>query len=338
MTTIKNIEVNKVKYSTKVDLENQTFIFTVDNSQKTGKPESLYKYYPLNNFSVDAVVNHYLFSPHPSYLNDKYDCSGELIDYSNLTLEHFINRLVKELGLFSETRVRQLYETDKKWILERAFADFNLIILFMKFGIISLTEDPKNILMWAYYAQNSGFTIKLKTSLLPKDFFGPYPINYCEKLEKIDFAKYDSSLCVLYQSNAKQNLWDLENEWRYLTYNKDGKYHPIYSGADIKTRKFFYNYESIEEVILGYDFFNPKEIKFKFRTPEYDIISLSNKKSKGLKKLKRKLLGFIVANSIPCKQIIRHRYEFLLDVAEVKIERLSSNKFKIFNSFKLIED
>lgn len=338
MTTVKNIEVNKVNYSTKVDHENQTFKFTVDNPVKTEKPISLFKYYPLSQYSIDALINHYLFSPHPSYLNDKYDCSGELIDYSNLTLEHFINRLVKELGLFSEQRVRELYDTDKKWVLERAFADFNSIILFMKFGIISLTEDPKNILMWAYYTQNSGFTIKLNTSLLPIDFFGPFPINYCEKLEKINFAKYDSSLCVLYQSNAKQNLWELENEWRYLTYNRDGKYHPDYSGADIKTRKFFYNSASIEEIILGYDFFNPKEIQYYLRTPEYDIIRLSGKKSKGLKKLKRKLLAFIVTNSIPCKQIVRNRYHFLLDAVEVKIERLSTNKFKVFNSFKQIED
>lgn len=338
MSTIKNIEVNKVKYSTKVDLENQTYIFTVNNPRKVAKPEILYKYYPLNSYSMDAIVNHYLFSPHPFYLNDKYDCSAELIDYSNLPLKDFINRLVKELGIFSETRVRELYESDNKWVLERTFAERNLIILFMKFGIISLTEDPTNILMWAYYSQNTGFTIKLRTSFLPSDFFGPFPINYCEILEKIDFAKYDPSLCVLFQSNTKQNLWDHENEWRYLTYNRDGKYHPIYSGSDIKTRKFFYNSSAIEEIILGYDFFNPKEIKYELRTPEYDIINLSSKKSKGLKKLKRKLLGFMVKNTIPCKQIIRHRYAYLLNAVDVKIERLSSNKFKVFNSFKQIGD
>ena len=255
-----------------------------------------------------------------------------------MTLDHFINRFSKELGLYSEQKVRELFNSDKKWVLERTFADFNLIILFMKFGIISLTEDHKNILMWAYYFEILVLQSSLKTALLPKDFFGPFPINYCEKLEKIDFAKYDSPLCVLYQSNIKQNLWQQENEWRYLTYNRDGKYHPDNSAADIKTRKFFYDSSAVEEVILGYDFFNPKEIKYSLRTAEYDVINLSDKKSKGLKKLKRKLLGHIVKNSIPCKQIIRHRYEFLLDAVEVKIERLSSNKFKVYNSFKQIDE
>lgn len=338
MSTLSNIEVNGVKYSTKTDFENQTIIFAVDNPLKHDKPGALYKYYPLNERSIDSVLKHYLFSPHPSFLNDKYDCSGELIDYSNLTLDHYINRFSMELKLYSEEKVRELYNSDKKWVLERTFSDFNLIILFMKFGIISLTEDHKNILMWAYYSQNSGFAVKYKTALLPNDFFGPFPINYCEKLEKIDFAMCDSPLCVLYQSNIKHNQWQLEKEWRYLTYNRDGKYHPNYSATDIKTRKYFYDLSAVEEVILGYDFFNPKEIQYPLRTAEYDIINLSGKKSLGLKKLKRKLLEHVVKKSIPCKQIIRHRSEFLLDAVEVKIERLSSNKFKVYNSFKQIDD
>lgn len=338
MSPLNSIEVNKVKYSAKYDIKNQTVIFTVDSPIKKDKPEVLYKYYPINKNSVDSVINHYLFSPHPSFLNDKYDCSGELINYSNLTLDHFINRFSKELKLYPEKKVRECYNSDKRWILERRFADYNLIILFMKFGIISLTEDHKNILMWAYYSQNSGFVIKYKTELLPNDFFGPFPINYCENLEKIDFSKYDKPLCVLYQSNIKQNLWEHEKEWRYLTYNKDGKYHPDNPVADIKTRKFFYDLSAVDEIILGYDFFNPKEIEYSLRTAEYDIINLSCKKLKGLKKLKRELLEHVVKNSIPCRQIVRHRYKFLLDALEIKIEKLSPNKFKVFNSFKQIDE
>jgi hypothetical protein len=270
-------------------------------------------------------------------LNDKYDCAGELIDYSNLTLDNFINRLSKELKIYSEAKIRELFISDKKWVLDRTFADLNHMILFMKFGLISLTENPKDTLMWAYYAQNSGFALKLKSSLLPKEFFGPFPINYTENLEKIDFAKYDSSLCVLYQSNVKQKVWELENEWRYLTYNKNGKYHPFYLNTDIRTRKFPYDPAVVEEIILGYDFFDPREIDFNKRTSEYDIITLTNKKLRGNKRLKRKLLNFIIKNAIPCTQIIRHRYSFSLDVKEIKIERVGTNKFKIFNSFKNID-
>ena len=48
MSTLKSIEVNRVKYFTQTNLENQTIIFTVDYPLKRDKPEKLYKYYPIN--------------------------------------------------------------------------------------------------------------------------------------------------------------------------------------------------------------------------------------------------------------------------------------------------
>jgi len=338
MTLLKTYKYNNVSYSTELDFKNQTVKFSIDNPKKQNPPESIYKYFSLNEFSLDAFINHYFFSSHPMKLNDKYDCAGELIDYSNLSLDTFINHLSKELGLFSPDKIVDLYNSDNRWVLDRSTADLYHIRLFMKFGLISFTEDPKNTLMWAHYAQNSGFVLKMKISLLPKDFFGPFPINYCEKLNKIDFSKYDPSLCILYQSNVKQNVWEYENEWRYLTYNKEGKYHPFYSGSDLGSRKFYYNPNTIEEIILGYDFFNPKEIDFNKRTPDYDIINLSNKKSKENRKYKRKLLDFIVRNGISSYQVIRNRFSYLLDVKEIKIEKISPNIFKVFNSFKQIND
>lgn len=338
MSLLKTYKYNNVSYSSELDFKNQTIEFSVDNPRKNIRPESVYKYFSFNKLSLDAFINHYLFSSHPMKLNDKYDCAGDLIDYSNLNLDIFIHHLSKELGLFTEDKIADLFNSGNKWVLDRSTADLYHIRLFMKFGLISFTEDPKNTLMWAHYAQNSGFVLKMKVALLPKDFFGPFPINYCEKLNKIDFSKYDPSLCILYLSNVKQKVWEYENEWRYLTYNKEGKYHPFYSNSDLKSRKFYYNPDAIEEIILGYDFFNLKEIDFNKRTPDYDIIIFSNKKSKENRKLKRKFLDFIVRNAIPSYQVIRNRFSYLLDVKEIKIEKISTNKFKVFNSFKQTYD
>jgi hypothetical protein len=271
-------------------------------------------------------------------LNDKYDCAGDLIDYSNLSLETFIQHLSKELGLFSPDKIIDLYNSDNRWVLDRSTADLYNIRLFMRFGLISLTEEPLNPLMWAHYAQNSGFVLKIKSSLMPKTFFGPFPINYSETLNKIDFSKYNPALCILYLSNLKQKVWEYENEWRYLTYNNLGNYHPFYSGLDLASRKFFYKPEAVEEIILGYDFFNPKEIDFEKRTQDYDIINVSKRKTIQNRKLKRKLVNFIVKNELPCYQVIRARYAYQLDIKEIKIEKISANKFKVFNSFKQIID
>jgi len=336
MTLEKTYDFENVRFSADMDSSAKTVHFHIENPEKKEIPETLVKYFNINEFSVDGLINHYLFAPHPKDLNDKYDCCGELINYENVNIEFFINRLAKELSLYSEDKVRELYNSDNKWILGRTIADLNQIILFFKFGLISMTEDPLHPLMWSHYAKNSGFVIQFKTSLLPNDFFGPFPITYSTKLESIDFSRYNPALCFLYQSNIKNTAWAYENEWRFLTYNRDGKYHPLYSSYDIKSRKYSYSQSSIERVILGYDFFDPKEIDYKNRTKEYDIIRLSNKKSRRINKLKRRFLHYLVKNNILCSQVVRNRYLFELKIVDIKIEQLSSNKFKIYNSFKTV--
>jgi hypothetical protein len=337
MTLNRELEFDHIHYSTEIDSLAQTINFSVENTKKKSIPEYLYKYYGINDFSVSALINNFFFAPHPMLLNDKYDCCAELIDYSNLDIEFYIRRLSKEYNFFTENEIRELYNSnDKKLVLSHRVADLNMTVLFRKFGLISLTEEPSNPLMWAHYSQNSGFAVKVKTSLLPRSFFGPFPINYSDIFESIDFSKNENALCFLYQSNIKNKIWSYENEWRYLTYNENGNYHPIYSSIDINSRKFPYNTDAVEGIILGYEFFNPREFDNSNRTKEFDIIHLSNNKCKKVHKLKRKILCYITKNSIPCLQIVRNRYSFELKPVEIKIEQLSTNKFKVYNSFKQI--
>jgi hypothetical protein len=312
--------------------------FTVLNPEKPSVPESLYKYYKVSNcaykYSVDSFVNHYLFSSHPINLNDKYDCSGDLIDYSKLSVENFVEKLSKQLDIVPEEKVRQLFYSNKK-ILNNTLAELYQMILFMKFGIISLTENPTDILMWAYYSENSGFVIKFKTALMPKDsLYGPFPINYTDAFKKIDYTEYDNSVCVLYHSNVKNIMWKPENEWRYLTYNKYGNYHPIYapSSENIETRKYKYDLNAVEEVILGYDFFSINDIDFKERTAEYDIINILEFNTPN--NWKMKFLDYIIMNSLQCSQIVRNRDNIELGIREINIEKISDYRYKVINPFK----
>lgn len=334
MGLLNSFNFDGVFYSAEFDTIKQIIDLKIQNCKKSVKPESLYKYYSLSIFSVDAFVNHYLFSAHPHLINDKYDCSGELIDYSKQSLNFYINCLANELNVYSEDRVRQIFNSNDKWVLDSAIADLIQSILFMKFGIISMTEKPNDILMWAFYAQNSGFALEFNTSLLPKSFFGPFPINYCEYINKIDFSIYDPLVCFLYETNIKSEKWKYENEWRYLTIGKEDKYLPYATNANMNYRRFYYNPDAIEQVILGYDFFNPIEIEYCKRTPEYDIIKLSHKKLKMVQNLKRRILNLIIKNRIKCSQIVRSRNSFSLVMRELRIEKLTSNYYKIFNSFK----
>lgn len=330
----RDFSTNKVDYSAYFNSKKEP-VFSVVNPEKTVIPKSLYKYYRVNNCSyknsVDAFTKHYLFASHPENLNDKYDCSSDLIDYSQLTIQDFITSLGKLINM-SEEKVRQLYSSSKN-LLEITLADLTHTVMFMKFGVISLTEVSDSILMWAYYSENSGFVLKFKTDLLPKNsFFGPFPINYMENYEKIDCTQYENPLCVLYQSNVKNIMWKPENEWRYLVYNSDGSYHPKFSPDNSHTRKCDYNPKAVEEVILGYDFFSINEIDFNNRTPEYDIINLPDKSTP--QNWKIKFLDYLIQENIPCSQIRRNRYNIELGSAAIKIEKTVDNKYKVFNSFK----
>jgi len=341
---------NKVIYSAKIfPKENRVELF-INNPDKQVKPQTLYKYYRVNNcaykHSVDAFLNHYLFSSHPLNLNDKFDCAADLIDYTNLDIGAFIDKLSKELKILSEEKVKTIYNSNDRKPLCNMLSDLYQMILYLKFGVISLSKIPDDILMWSYYAENSGFVLKLNTELLYKtellnkteslsnQVFGPFPINYSDNLEKIDNSNYDNTICTIYQSNVKFKKWESENEWRYLTFNPYGKYHPSYacSKSDVETRKFTYEPDSLEEVILGYDFFNINEIDFNKRTPEYDIMNIPNDSIP--ENWKINFLNYIVDNSIKCSQIVKYRNSFLLKIFDIKIERLTNYQFKIFNPFK----
>jgi hypothetical protein len=319
---------NGYNYISEFDLETQEYNFEINYPTNKEKPTFLFKYYNFNQNNINAVISSYLFSAHPDQLNDKYDCSGDLIDYSKLRQEVVYQIIVIETKQFTEQEFREIWNSEKKWILIKLVANYERIRLFMKFGIISLSSKENNILLWSYYAQNSGFAIKLKTALLPNSFIGPFFINYTAVLTKIVHLESNAPMCLHYQTNVKEIKWENEDEWRYITFRPDGHYHPDYAKDDIASRKFYYRNDSIDEFILGYNFFNIKEIS---RQDGFDLIALRPPEGRGRneKKLKRKLLSYIVKSGIPCSQIIRKTDEYVLFNMPVTIEQISCNRFKI---------
>jgi hypothetical protein len=324
---------NDYNYFTEFDLETGEFDFRIDYPTPKETPEFLIKYYCLNHNNINAVTSNYLFSSHPDQLNDKYDCSGDLIDFSGLQKEFIMQKLVVEVKKYAVQEFNEIWDSEYRWILLKNIAEFERTRLFMKFGIISFSTKENDILLWSYYSQNSGFAIKLKTELLPQGFIGPFYINYSPDLAKIEYTNTNPPLCIHYQTNIKQDIWQHENEWRFITFNPEGHYHPDFGKKDIDSRKSYYNKDSISEIILGYNFFTFQEIN---RQSEFDLITLRPSKGIGLnaKKLRRKLLSYIVENHISCSRMIRKTQEYDLFNEPVTIEQISCNKFKIISNLQ----
>lgn len=335
MTTQEPFNFNGVSYSAKPNFVDDQPNFIIKNPKRTLKPEFLFKYYGVSNClyrnSIDAFLNHYLYASHPLNLNDKYDCCGDLIDYSKLSIDVLEIELSENYPAFDINKIRELYKSNKRF-LEICLAEYQQQKHFMKIGVISLTDVSDDILMWSNYSQNSGFVLKLRTSFLPQDWFGPFPINYSENFQKINIKEFDILTCILYQSNLKHNYWGRENEWRYLTYIKNGEYHPYYNPDKSIERRLEYNPKAIEEVILGYDFFGIKELERDKHTQEYDIVDIS--KSNWPFERKSEFLDYIIDNSIKCTQIKRYRDSFTLECDEKKIEKVSKYEFKVIHTDK----
>jgi len=251
----------------------------------------------------------------------------------DLLINHFITK-----SRFPKDKIIQLYNSGQKIVLDRTLSELSHIRLFTRIGLISLTETYLNPRMWAYYSQNKGFTLKVKTGLLPETYLGPFPINYTKNLQMIDILKYSTSLCILYQTNIKDCIWKTEKEWRYLTNNSSGNFHPFYDQKDIKSRYSYYDNNAIQEVILGYSFIDPSEIDYDKRSQDFDIINLDLQTDKTVMELKLKVLSYITDNNIKCSQIIKYRSKFKLGKKKIGIQKIEPKIFKIYNPFKFIID
>ncbi|MEH6408682.1 MAG: DUF2971 domain-containing protein, partial [Leeuwenhoekiella sp.] len=141
-------------------------------------PSNLYKYYSLNRNSCESLENGYLFFSHSFMLNDLMDGNPMLWD-----MKKYVQKFKYETNDFrSESEIEE--EQTKK------FQDEYLSLR----GILSLSENYKDNLMWPHYTQERGFCLEFNTKDLQDEFKNRelffFPINYKEKLITIDFKEY----------------------------------------------------------------------------------------------------------------------------------------------------
>ena len=110
---------NNFTYVTQIDKESKEVKFLLQTGKIKRIPKYLFKFYNLSALSVDAITNKYLFSSHPIQINDKYDCSSDLIDYSKLAKDIFIKNLAESPKIFSREQINDYFDSDQKWVLEK---------------------------------------------------------------------------------------------------------------------------------------------------------------------------------------------------------------------------
>lgn len=230
--------------------EGDKYLFEVIPPASLNKtpPTTLFKYYALNCNSVDSLKNSYLYAPDFRQLNDPYDCLHQLVEYSQEDHKRLNDLFDNEWKEKHEGKGLSGDQGSKIFHYQK----FNF------FGIISMTTQPDNTLMWAHYAQNKGFAIELDYKKFDREvFLGPFPINYTNCFEPLKASNNTFNDIFLRQTNIKSDVWDYEDEWRFLAHKKTPMHIPgIGEKDDVKTHRKFTHKDCLKSITLGINYFN----------------------------------------------------------------------------------
>ena len=230
----------------------------------------LYKYSSVNEYTINALEEGYLWFSKPLDFNDPYDCLININYSAELENKHDWLKYIDnekqsnksdKVKIFGDSKYIKKYSIDISNIV-RSRDNAKLLNLYnhMKHaktfqtfnettGVCCFTTDPKNILMWSHYGNNhKGICLKFRTTKNSCFYESQYPIQYLGAPIKFKYKKNDfiNELKAFFLSiYSKSNMWSYESEWRNVKTTHNGR--------------------------VGYDKKDLMEIIFGVNTPEEDI-------------------------------------------------------------------
>lgn len=195
------------------------------------KPEitHLYKYRPLNEFTLEIITNGMIYFPKPDVFNDPYDCDiridhkvsnddyMKIIEYEGLSKGILRKDIEKELK-----RQRIINEVPSSFLEKLEYGCTEYYKSNKNMGVLSLCEDYRNILMWAHYADDhNGICIEFERSEgnhLGNDEMTK-PVRYLKSYPRIkatDFITSKNASLTQKMLWTKSLDWEYEKEWRML--------------------------------------------------------------------------------------------------------------------------
>jgi len=194
----------------------------------------LYKYMNMDCNKVwDILINESLFFYPPTKFNDPYDCKIQF-NYDDCTESDFREIFTSFLRKANSTRPENdiIKEVDKiiasgghmseRWRSKfREHAKRELQPDLDRMGLLCLSEDRDNILLWAHYADNhKGLCFEFDSKVLQEKY-------YCKKIEYEKkyislkefywpFHNEQNEECARLLLLRKSEHWEYENEWRII--------------------------------------------------------------------------------------------------------------------------
>jgi hypothetical protein len=293
------------------------------------KPKTLAKYYPLTQNSLNAFINDSFYLAQPDNFNDLFDFSPLAIDFSAYEFVDFenlfhVNKRKIELEKYNLNANK--YKNDIKDDFYRSWVQMN--------GILCLTKNVDNDLMWAHYTNNEGFLLEFDLAKLPINYLGPFPINYVKERCKVKFNRnIDVNLGLFIEALIKKKIWDYEDEYRLFFYPEDiNKYfqvNGIYSNESFEASKIeryiSYSNDAISKIVLGFNFLG-KDIT-KVNDYQY-IIDLKHENSP----IKYCILSKVIRENINTELLFQDFNDYSLKTIPVKIKYAGGTKFEVLKA------
>lgn len=188
-------------------------------------PRYLYKYRAIpvcDQASLEQLrqifVGSCLWLSSPADFNDPFDMSASLVvNGSAREIRDRLDRMGKEIGKKRKERKALSNQLAKKPVAELT-EHLNALLIrnTAATGIVSLTRDPKSILMWSHYAANhTGICIQFEVARDIRALTRAVPVKYCETYPLVRWVSdFDDDIrAVLLR---KHTGWKYEMEHRVI--------------------------------------------------------------------------------------------------------------------------
>lgn len=178
---------------------------------KKGIPQSVFKYYNTNKFSIESLKFKYLFHSNYKDFNDPFDCNLDLICF--------------------EKEKKRTHFKKKEVIIKENFSNI---------GVCCFSRNVNSILMWSHYAENhKGFCLEFYSNR-KREGVNPLDVNYVDVFMKASFYdnKNDAAFHMIF---TKAEQWNYEAELRSIQSNI----------TSIESRKIAFQREDVKAIYLG---------------------------------------------------------------------------------------
>lgn len=176
-------------------------------------PNILYKYRSMNRRTDEIICNSSIWFSNPFSFNDPFDFQIEdKGGYSTSDIEKYL----VDAGVTKNKIKNILLEVEKNKSEVTKIVNNVKDRVFDKKGVLCLSQDPKNVLMWSHYSQDHTgivFGFKLKKDL--EFFLTPITVKYLKTLPSIQYLKEKDKI-VTHCIQRKYSEWVYEKEVRII--------------------------------------------------------------------------------------------------------------------------